>query len=86
MSSIGLGNNKKGSRVADSSMMTRNIRQTANSGTVAGDLGQLRLGNLGVPTFKARATQTIQTIYRGLTPADINSFNSAGQASKNIRM
>jgi hypothetical protein len=65
-------------------MMTRNIRQTANSGAVRSDLGQLRLGNLGVPTFKARATQTVQTVYRGLTPADMASFNSADQAAKNI--
>ena len=83
MSSLGLGNNKKGSRVADSSMMTRNIRQTVNSSVVAGEVSSL--GVLGVPSFRVPATQTIQTVYKSLTPADINSFNSADQASKNIR-
>jgi hypothetical protein len=83
MSSIGLGNNKKGSRVADSSMMTRNIRQTVNSFTATSELSQL--GNLGIPTFRIPAAQTVQTVYKSMTPADINSFNSADQASKNIR-
>jgi hypothetical protein len=83
MSSLGLGNNKKGSRVADSSMMTRNIRQTVNSSVVTGEISQL--GNMGVPRFRIPATQTIQTVYKSLTPADINSFSSADQASKNIR-
>ncbi len=83
MSSIGLGNNKKGSRVADSSMMTRNIRQTVNSFTATSELSQL--GNLGIPSFRIPAAQTVQTVYKSMTPADINSFNSADQASKNIR-
>ena len=83
MSSIGLGNNKKGSRVADSSMMTRNIRQTVNSFTATSELSQL--GNLGIPRFRIPAAQTVQTVYKSMTPADINSFNSADQASKNIR-
>ena len=83
MSSLGLGSNKKGSRVADSSMLTRNIRQTANSSVVTSEVSGL--GNLGVPTFRIPAAQTIQTVYKSLTPADMNSFNSADQASKNIR-
>jgi len=83
MSSIGLGSSKKGSRVADSSMMTRNIRQTANSSSVKNDT--LTLGNLGIPSFRVPATQTIQTIYRGLTPADMNALNSANQVARYIR-
>ena len=83
MSSLGLGNNKKGSRVADSSMLTRNIRQTVNSFTATSELSSL--GNMGIPRFRIPAAQTIQTVYKSLTPADINSFNSADQASKNIR-
>ena len=83
MSSIGLGSSKKGSRVADSSMMTRNIRQTANSSSVKNEV--LTLGNLGIPSFRVPATQTIQTIYRGLTPADMNALNSANQATRYIR-
>lgn len=83
MSSIGLGNSKKGSRVADSSMMTRNIRQTANSSSVKNEV--LALGNLGIPSFRVPATLTIQTVYKALTPADMNSLSSANQAAKNIR-
>jgi hypothetical protein len=83
MSSIGLGSSKKGSRVADSSMMTRNIRQTANSSSVKNDT--LTLGNLGIPSFRVPATQTIQTIYKGLTPADMNALNSANQVARYIR-
>jgi hypothetical protein len=82
MSSIGLGSNKKGSRVADSSMMTRNIRQTANSTSVKNEI--LTLGNLGIPSFRVPATQTIQTIYRGLTPADMTALNSANQVAKTL--
>ena len=63
-------------------MMTRNIRQTANSRVVSSEVSQL--GNLGVPTFRIPATQTVQTVYKGLTPADMASFNSADQAAKNI--
>ena len=83
MSSIGLGSSKKGSRVADSSMMTRNIRQTANSSSVKNEV--LTLGNLGIPSFRVPATQTIQTIYKGLTPADMNALNSANQVARYIR-
>jgi hypothetical protein len=83
MSSIGLGSSKKGSRVADSSMMTRNIRQTANSSSVKNDT--LTLGNLGIPSFRVPATQTIQTIYKGLTSADMNALNSANQVARYIR-
>lgn len=83
MSSIGLGSSKKGSRVADSSMMTRNIRQRANSSSVKNEV--LTLGNLGIPSFRVPATQTIQTIYKGLTPADMNAFNSANQVARYIR-
>jgi len=83
MSSLGLGSSKKGSRVADSSMMTRNIRQTANSSSVKNET--LTLGNLGIPSFRVPAVQTIQTIYKGLTPADMNSLNSASLVAKYIR-
>jgi hypothetical protein len=83
MSSLGLGSSKKGSRVADSSMMTRNIRQTANSSSVKNEISTL--GNLGIPSFRVPAVQTIQTIYKGLTPADMNALNSASLVAKYIR-
>jgi hypothetical protein len=84
MSSIGLGNNKKGSRVADSSMMTRNIRQVAAARNVASELSTISAGFGVIPRFRVPSAETIQTTYKSLTPADMNSFNSAEQAAKNI--
>lgn len=75
MSSVGLGNWKKGSRVADSSMLTRNVKLTAISRGVTSDLTQLQLGALGIPRFVTPAAQTIQTVYKDIVPSVAAALN-----------
>ena len=85
MSSIGLGNHKKGSRVADSSMLTRNIKLVAVERGIATELDVLKLGNLGVPTFRTYTAETIQVVYNNTTPAVLGALNSAVQIRRRIR-
>jgi len=81
---VGLGSWKKGGRVADSSMLTRNVKLVAAQNGIAGELSQLRLGNLGVPRFVIPAAFTIQTVYRDTTPAVVGALNSASQVRNRI--
>ena len=85
MSSIGLGSNKKGSRVADSSMLTRNVKLLAVERGIATELNVLKLGNLGVPTFRTYTAETIQVVYNNTTPAVLGALNSAVQIRRRIR-
>lgn len=82
---VGLGSWKKGGRVADSSMLTRNVKLLAVERGIATELNVLRLGNLGVPTFRIPAAETIQVVYRDTTPAVIGALNSAVQIRRRIR-
>jgi hypothetical protein len=83
---VGLGSWKKGGRVADSSMLTRNVKLLAAERGVATELSVLRLGNLGIPpTYRTPAAENIQTVYSDTTPAMIGAFNSAAQIRRRIR-
>jgi hypothetical protein len=83
---VGLGSWKKGGRVADSSMLTRNVKLLAAERGVATELSTLTLGNLGIPpTYRIPSAETIQTVYRDTTPAMAAAFNSAAQIRRRIR-
>ena len=82
---VGLGSWKKGGRVADSSMLTRNTKLIAMERGVTTEINQLRLGPLGIPTFKTPAAFTIQTAYAGTTPAIVGALNSAVMVRRRIR-
>jgi len=83
---VGLGSWKKGGRVADSSMLTRNVKLLAAERGIATELSTLTLGNLGIPpTYRIPVAQTIQTVYNDTTPAMIGAFNSAVQIRRRIR-
>jgi hypothetical protein len=81
---VGLGSWKKGGRVADSSMLTRNVKLVATQNGIANELTSINLGVLGVPTFRIPAAETIQTTYRDTTPAIIGALNSAVQVRNRI--
>jgi len=62
---VGLGSWKKGGRVADSSMLTRNVRLLATESGIGTELSVLQSGNLGVPSYyKIPSAETIQTVYK----------------------
>jgi len=83
---VGLGSWKKGGRVADSSMLTRNVKLLAAERGIATELSTLTLGNLGVPPFyRIRAAENIQVVYKDTTPAIIGALNSAVQIRRRIR-
>jgi hypothetical protein len=83
---VGLGSWKKGGRVADSSMLTRNVKLLAVERGIATELNLLQLGNLGIPsTYRTPGAETIQTIYRDTTPAVLGALNSAVQVRRRIR-
>jgi hypothetical protein len=83
---VGLGSWKKGGRVADSSMLTRNVKLIAAERGVANELSVLQLGNLGIPpVYRVPSAETIQTVYKDTTPAMIGAFNSAAQIRRRIR-
>jgi hypothetical protein len=83
---VGLGSWKKGGRVADSSMLTRNVKLVAAERGVANELSVLRLGNLGIPpTYRIPVAENIQTVYSDTTPAMAAAFNSAAQIRRRIR-
>jgi hypothetical protein len=83
---VGLGSWKKGGRVADSSMLTRNVKLLATERGVATELSTLTLGNLGIPpVYRIPAAENIQTVYNDVTPAMAAAFNSAAQIRRRIR-
>ena len=83
---VGLGSWKKGGRVADSSMLTRNVKLLAAERGVANELSVLQLGNLGIPpVYRIPAAENIQTVYSDTTPAMAAAFNSAAQIRRRIR-
>jgi hypothetical protein len=83
---VGLGSWKKGGRVADSSMLTRNVKLLAAERGIATELSTLTLGNLGVPPFyRIPAAENIQVVYNATTPAIIGALNSAVQIRRRIR-
>lgn len=83
---VGLGSWKKGGRVADSSMLTRNVKLLAAERGIATELSTLTLGNLGVPPFyRIPAAENIQVVYNATTPAMIGALNSAVQIRRRIR-
>lgn len=83
---VGLGSWKKGGRVADSSMLTRNVRLLAAERGIATELNVLNLGNLGIPpTYRTPSAETIQVVYRDTTPAVLGALNSAVQVRRRIR-
>ena len=83
---VGLGSWKKGGRVADSSMLTRNVKLVAAERGIATELSTLTLGNLGVPPFyRIPAAENIQVAYKDTTPAIIAALNSAAQIRRRIR-
>ena len=82
---VGLGSWKKGGRVADSSMLTRNTRLTALERGITNELNSIQLGYLGIPTYRVPSAETIQTTYRDTTPADIGALNSAVQIRRSLR-
>jgi len=83
---VGLGSWKKGGRVADSSMLTRNVKLLASERGVAAELSTLKLGNLGIPSqYRIPVAQNIQTVYNDVTPAMAGAFNSAVQVRRRIR-
>jgi hypothetical protein len=83
---VGLGSWKKGGRVADSSMMTRNLKLVALERGIATELNVLKLGNLGIPpTYRTRSAETAQVAYNNTTPAILGALNSAVQVHRRIR-
>jgi hypothetical protein len=83
---VGLGSWKKGGRVADSSMLTRNTRLLATERGITTELNVLKLGNLGIPpTYRIPAAETTQVVYRDTTPAVLGALNSAVQVRRRIR-
>ena len=83
---VGLGSWKKGGRVADSSMLTRNVKLTAMERGIASELSVLQLGNLGLPMkYKIPSATTIQTVYKDTTPSLIGALNPAVQVRRRIR-
>ena len=83
---VGLGSWKKGGRVADSSMLTRNVKLLAVERGIATELNVLQLGNLGIPsTYRTPGAETIPVIYRDTTPAILGALNSAVQVRRRIR-
>ena len=83
---VGLGSWKKGGRVADSSMLTRNVKLLALERGIATELNVLQLGNLGIPsTYRTTSAETTQVVYNNTTPALLASLNSAVQVRRRIR-
>jgi len=83
---VGLGSWKKGGRVADSSMLTRNVKLIALERGIATELNVLQLGNLGIPpTYRTRSAETTQVVYNNTTPALLASLNPAVQVLRRIR-
>lgn len=83
---VGLGSWKKGGRVADSSMLTRNLKLVAVERGIATELSVLQLGNLGIPsTYRTTSAETIQVVYNNTTPAILGALNSAVQIRRRIR-
>ena len=83
---VGLGSWKKGGRVADSSMLTRNVKLLAAERGIATELNTLTLGNLGIPSqYRIPAAENIQVVYNATTPAIIGALNSAVQIRRRIR-
>lgn len=83
---VGLGSWKKGGRVADSSMLTRNVKLLAAERGIATELSTLTLGNLGIPpVYRVPAAENIQVVYNATTPAIIGALNSAVQVRRRIR-
>ena len=83
---VGLGSWKKGGRVADSSMLTRNMKLIAVERGIATELSVVRLGNLGIPsTYRTTSAETTQVVYNNTTPAILGALNSAVQIRRRIR-
>jgi hypothetical protein len=83
---VGLGSWKKGGRVADSSMLTRNTKLIAMERGIASELSVLQLGNLGLPSrYRIPSAETIQTVYKDTTPSLMGALNSAVQVRRRIR-
>jgi hypothetical protein len=82
---VGIGSWKKGGRVADSSMLTRNVKLIAIERGITNEVNTLQLGMMGVPKFRVPGAQTIQTVYRDTTPAIVGALNSAVQIRRRIR-
>lgn len=83
---VGLGSWKKGGRVADSSMLTRNLKLLAVERGIETELNLLKLGNLGIPSqYRTPGPETIPVIYRDTTPAVLAALNSAVQVRRRIR-
>jgi hypothetical protein len=66
-------------------MLTRNIKLVAVERGIATELDVLKLGNLGVPTFRTYTAETIQVVYNNTTPAVLGALNSAVQIRRRIR-
>jgi hypothetical protein len=83
---VGLGSWKKGGRVADSSMLTRNVKLVAVERGIATELSVSQLGNLGIPSrYRTTSAETIQVVYNNTTPAVLAALNSAVQIRRRTR-
>lgn len=80
---VGLGSWKKGGRVADSSMLTRNQRLTAESAAVKNGVQFLRSGIVS-GVYRVPAAKTIQTVFQNTVPADQKAFGGESLARKNF--
>jgi hypothetical protein len=80
---VGLGSWKKGGRVADSSMLTRNRRITAESAAVKDGIQFLASGIVS-GVYRVPAAKTIQTVLENTVPADRQAFGGESLARKNF--
>jgi hypothetical protein len=80
---VGLGSWKKGGRVADSSMLTRNQRVTVESASVKNGVQFLKSGIVS-GVYIVPAAKTIQTVLQNTTPADSSAFGGETLSRKNF--
>ena len=80
---VGLGSWKKGGRVADSSMLTRNQRVTVESANVKNGVQFLKSGIVS-GVYIVPAAKTIQTVLQNTTPADSSAFGGETLSRKNF--
>jgi hypothetical protein len=80
---VGLGSWKKGGRVADSSMLTRNQRISVESAIVKDGVQFLRSGIVS-GVYIVPAAKTIQTVLQNTTPADSSAFGGESLARRNF--
>jgi hypothetical protein len=80
---VGLGSWKKGGRVADSSMLTRNQRVTVESASVKSGVQFLTSGIVS-GVYIVPAAKTTQTVLQNTTPADSSAFGGETLARRNF--